>query len=221
MRDPTTIAREAELNAPTRIESSDLFGGFARKANIKDVVMTPDAIAEYIVNYFKPSGRILDPCRGNGAFWKRMPGADWCEIAEGRDFLEWTDRVDWIVSNPPYSTLWDFLTHSFKIADNVAYLIPLHKIWHSQRMLKLVAEYGGIKEILILGTGTSCGFPLGFAVGVFYFKRGYAGDTRIGYPPNAEAHWPGAAASDDPTRTNRTGCSRSSAAKSYAKSVLA
>lgn len=63
--------------------------------NPNDVVFTQDHIARDIVRYFKPTGRMLDPCCGNGAFLKYMPGADWCEITKGKDFFEWKDPVDW------------------------------------------------------------------------------------------------------------------------------
>jgi hypothetical protein len=157
----------------------DLFHSVERTMNPKDVVMTPPRVAQMIVNHFKPSGRVLDPCRGNGAFWNAMPGAEWCEIAEGRDFLSWQEPVDWLVSNPPYSTFWEFLAHSFRIAENVVYLIPLHKIWSGHRYLEAIMEYGGIRETLIIGTGTSIGFPVGLSVGAVHFKRGYKGETRI------------------------------------------
>lgn len=52
-----------------------------------DIVYTPIAIAKEIINRYKPSGRILDPCKGSGAFYNSMPGSDWCEITEGRKFL--------------------------------------------------------------------------------------------------------------------------------------
>jgi hypothetical protein len=55
-----------------------------------DLVMTPPELAARIIQYFKPRGRVLDPCRGQGAFYKalcrqRGVGAHWCEVAEGRD----------------------------------------------------------------------------------------------------------------------------------------
>jgi hypothetical protein len=71
-----------------------------------------------------------------------------------------------------------------KVADNIVYLIPLHKIWSGHRYLEAITEYGGIRETLIIGTGTSIGFPVGLAVGAVHLKRGYTGETRIGYPPN-------------------------------------
>ena len=51
-----------------------------------DVVFTPPEVAKAMVGHFSPSGRMLDPCRGDGAFHQLMDGADYCEIQEGRDF---------------------------------------------------------------------------------------------------------------------------------------
>ena len=169
---------------PSRVRCTDLFGGFGRECNPKDVIMTPDKVARQIVNHFKPSGRILDPCRGNGAFWNAMPGAEWCEIAEGRDFFAWRDPVDWIVSNPPYSIFYEWMRHSFDVADEIVYLIPLHKLFAGAKYLDLVLGFGGIVEIISLGSGRACGWQIGFSIGAVHFRRGYKGETRIGYPPN-------------------------------------
>ena len=38
------------------------------KLNPNDVVFTPDPIAKTIVGMFKPSGIVLEPCKGEGAF---------------------------------------------------------------------------------------------------------------------------------------------------------
>ena len=65
------------------------------QTNPNDVVYTPDAIAQSVVSYFKPTGFCLDPCRGTGAFYRWLPtGSDWCEIAEGRDFFAFDRKVD-------------------------------------------------------------------------------------------------------------------------------
>ncbi len=76
---------------------------FAREHDPSDVVYTPDWCAQDMLDWFKPCGRVLDPCKGAGAFFDKMPaGAEWCEIREGRDFFEWREPMNWIVSNPPY-----------------------------------------------------------------------------------------------------------------------
>ncbi|MDA8412999.1 MAG: hypothetical protein M0023_04335 [Desulfobacteraceae bacterium] len=69
-----------------------------------DIVFTPADVARDVVAHFAPSGRILDPCKGDGAFFDHLPsGAEFCELKDGKDFFHWTEPVDWIVSNPPYS----------------------------------------------------------------------------------------------------------------------
>ena len=154
------------------------------KVNPNDVVYTPLHIAKLIVDMFKPEGKCLEPCKGAGAFLEYLPaGTDWCEIQEGKDFFEYTDKVDWIISNPPYSN-WDkWLQHSFDIADNVVYLVPLAKVWKSWRMIKMIKEYGGIKAVWIT-PASRCGFPFGFPCGAFHFKRGYDGPMEVSYDRN-------------------------------------
>ena len=159
------------------------------EARINDVVMTPEKIAADIVKHFKPTGRILDPCRGNGAFWKLMEGADWCEIHEGRDFFSWSDRVDWIVSNPPYSIFSEWLTHSLRLANEIVYLIPLAKVFNSEPRLNEIMRVGGIVETRHYGSGTACGFPFGFPCGAVHIRIGYSGPmnwTFYRQPPPAE-----------------------------------
>jgi len=41
-----------------------------------DVVYTPDDVARDVVSFFCPSGRVLDPCKGKGAFLQYMPDAE-------------------------------------------------------------------------------------------------------------------------------------------------
>jgi hypothetical protein len=150
-----------------------------------DVVYTPDWCAHDIVDYFQPSGVMLDPCKGEGAFLKYMPNADWCEIGEGRDFFAYTNQVNWIISNPPFSIFDDWLEHSFSIAENIVYLLPFHMFFRAYGRIQLCRKYGWVKHIRIYGTGSKVKFPTGNAVGAVYFKRGYFGDTSWSwYAPN-------------------------------------
>ena len=70
--------------------------------NGNDCVQTPVYLCEQIVDYFKPTGRILEPCKGDGNFLQVMK-ADYCEIKENIDFLNMRGHWDWIITNPPYS----------------------------------------------------------------------------------------------------------------------
>ncbi len=54
-----------------------------------DYVLTPEWCAKDIIEYFNPTGNLLDPCRGlNKVFHKLMPEkSDYCEIQEGINFF--------------------------------------------------------------------------------------------------------------------------------------
>jgi len=147
--------------------------------NINDVVFTPDNIAKKIIEMFKPCGKILEPCKGEGAFLRYLPkGTEWCEITEGKDFYDYNKKVDWIVTNPPYSDFDKFMEHSFELADNVVFLVPIAKMWKSWKTLSKIRKYGGIKAIWFT-KASKCGFPFGFPVGAFHLKKDYRGTTKI------------------------------------------
>jgi hypothetical protein len=120
-----------------------------------DLVATPPGLAAAIVSHFGPSGRLLDPARGNGAFFDAMlPFAtvlDWYEIAEGRDFLalESNIRYDWAITNPPWSKLRAFLRSAMSIGDNIVYLATITHFVTKAR-LRDIAEAGfGLREFLL------------------------------------------------------------------------
>lgn len=145
-----------------------------------DIVYTPTAVSENIIQLLKPTGLCLDPCKGDGSFFDKLPlNSEYCEIREGLDFFEYNKKVDWIIGNPPYSIFEDFLRHSFEIADNVSYLVPTNKIFQRQVIMDMINRYGGIKSMIIYGSGTLIDFPFGFSVGNFHFEKGYKGECRI------------------------------------------
>ncbi len=145
-----------------------------KKSTPNDDVMTPIDIAIKIINYFKPTGKILEPARGTGNFYNNIKGnIDWCEIDDGRDFLKYNKKVDWIITNPPFSIYDLFLLKAFEVSDNVVFLTTLQKAFKSQKIQKEIELYGGLKEIIMLGSGGKLNFPFGFPVGCLYYKRGY------------------------------------------------
>ncbi|KKM03281.1 hypothetical protein LCGC14_1775940 [marine sediment metagenome] len=149
------------------------------KLNINDIVFTPKIVAEFIIELYKPEGKCLDPCMGEGGFFNLLPiGSDWCEITKGRDFFDYQEKVDWIFTNPPYSNFNMFMEHSFELAENVMFLVPIAKVFKSWGTMKKIKKYGGIKAIWFV-PANRCGFPFGFPAGAFHFKRNYNGDTKI------------------------------------------
>lgn len=162
-------------------KQKNLFGEEILEKNLLDDVYTPESIAKRIIDRYLPKGKILEPCRGKKAFFKYLNNADWCEIDEGRNFFDYNNRVDWIITNPPYSCYDKFLEHSFEIADNIVFLVPLGKVFNSWERIVKINKYGGIKDIWIIGTGNKCGFPFGFPCGSFYFKKDYKGSINIDF----------------------------------------
>lgn len=70
--------------------------------NPNDVVFTPDWLAKQICGMFDIKGKVLEPCKGEGSFLKYLPtNTDWCEIADGKNYYDYNEKVDWIVTNPP------------------------------------------------------------------------------------------------------------------------
>lgn len=143
---------------------------------VKDVVFTPDWIARDMVEFFGPSGRILEPSKGDSVFLKYLPSStEWCEITEGKDFFAWHEPVDWCFGNPPYSMFSDWITHSMSIASHICYLIPLNKPFNSGKMLQEWYDWGRIVHMRYYGNGHSLGFQIGFACGAVYYQKGYFG----------------------------------------------
>jgi len=154
---------------------------FEKTIDPKDVVYTPRSVSKGIIDFLSPYGICLDPCKGDGAFYDYLPeGKQYCELKEGKDFFDYRgDRLDFIIGNPPYSIFKEFLEYSFEIADNVSYLIPTNKVFQRQIIMEMINKYGGIKSIIVYGSGQLIGFPFGFSVGNFHFKKDYKGETKV------------------------------------------
>ena len=147
-------------------------------ATPKDVVYTPPELARDVVAFFQPTGICLDPCKGDGAFYNLFPaGREWCEIEQGRDFYSWNTKVDWIVSNPPFSNLLAWIRHSFKVSSDIVYLMPLHRAFASAEFLRDLFAWGGVVHIRRYGTGGQWGFPFYHALVAVHYRAGYKGST--------------------------------------------
>ena len=147
-----------------------------------DVVYTPAWAARDMVKHFAPGGRVLEPCKGKGVFLDYLPpDTDWCEITEGRDFFDWSEPVDWVVSNPPYSLTRRWFRHSYTVAQNLLYLVPLRNVFSGFGFIREIYDFGGIREMRLYGTGGRLGFPMGNAVGALHIKKGFAGPSLVSF----------------------------------------
>ncbi len=152
----------------------------------EDCVQTPTELAEMIIQYFEPIGIILEPCKGEGNFLEVMErnidpdfcDIKWCEILEGKDFFDFKEKVDWIITNPPYSKMRKFMQHSMEISNNVVFLTTINHLWLKARINDIKKAGFGIKEILLCDTPKT--FPqTGFQLGIFHLKKDYIGDIKF------------------------------------------
>ena len=152
----------------------------------KDIVMTPEYLAKEIINHFNPTGKILDPSRGEGAFYDNYDtdNKDWCELGEGRDFLLYQKKVDWIITNPPWSMMQQFLEHGMEVADNIVYLTTINH-YTTKRRIRDMREYNfAIKEIYNVPTPTKPWPQLGFQLAAVHTQRDYEGNIKFSYSPD-------------------------------------
>ncbi len=68
---------------------------------------TPSQLAKDLIPFvpLEPTDILLEPFKGEGAFYNNFPEAnpkDWCEITEGRDYKDHAQPYDWVISNPPF-----------------------------------------------------------------------------------------------------------------------
>jgi hypothetical protein len=115
-----------------------------------DCVNTPACLAKTIVEHFRPSGRILEPCRGGGTFLRAFPShcqCDWCEIQKGRDFLKVSGHWDWLITNPPYSQFRAFLVKAMEVSDNVVFLALANAFFVRARQADIQSAGFGLVEL--------------------------------------------------------------------------
>lgn len=155
----------------------------------EDCVQTPKEYAIAITNHFLPVGNILEPCRGDGVWYSVLEDyiqhekypistLDYCEILEDKDFFNYNKHVDWIITNPPYSKMRDFIKHSMELAHNIVFFTSINHLWLKARIRDINGEGFGIKEILLLNSPKE--FPQsGFQMGCFYLQKYHEGNITL------------------------------------------
>ena len=124
-----------------------------------DKIYTPLPVALKMINIcnIKQTDKVLDCSKGTGIFYNNLPECEkyWCEVDEEvigddkRDFFDFTDKVDLIIGNPPYS-MWDkWLEHTMKITDKFCYIMGLLNLTNP-RVKKILDNNFGITKIEIV-----------------------------------------------------------------------
>lgn len=125
--------------------------GAIRVAN--DAYSTPGYTIEPLLDivYIPHVSSFLEPCRGRGHIYDRIKchRRFHAELAEGVDYLSYVppDRINVIITNPPFSLALDFLKKSLSEAEVVIYLLRLnflesmerHDFWKMNRPTHLFA----------------------------------------------------------------------------------
>ena len=158
-------------------------------AGKSDIVMTPDTLAYAIVSHFGPqiAGRVLEPCSGQGAFLRAfaahgLKNVTSLELSNGQDFFSFTEPVDWIITNPPWSKARQFACHAYAIANNIVWLINTgHFLGFKARLRDMRAAQFGIREIVLCDTpGKATGWPQsGFQLGALHFQKHWSGPMTL------------------------------------------
>jgi len=151
-----------------------------RNYKSNDVIMTPESLAIKIIKHFNPIGKILEPCKGTGSFYNNFPKdceKDWCEISKGKDFLKYDKKVEWIITNPPWSKIRKFLQKSMEVSNNIIFLCTINHLWTKARLRDIKESNFGIKEILLFDCKELNNS--GFQLGCFYIKKDYNGDIKL------------------------------------------
>ena len=82
---------------------------------------TPDNVVDALLAQLqlREFDTFLEPCKGAGAIYNKIQlpeiNKDWCEITQGRDYLdEVFENMDVIITNPPFSLTEQFLKKSLE-----------------------------------------------------------------------------------------------------------
>jgi hypothetical protein len=154
-----------------------------------DRVYTPLSLTRDIVSYFNPYGVVMEPCKGSGNFVKSLEEKaqeskqihviDWCEIDEGIDFLEYDKKVNWIITNPPFSQFRVFLQKSLAVSDNVVFLSLVNAFFFKARFRDIKEAGFGFKEIIFIDTPPPPWPQFGIQMGVVHLQKNFTGDTKF------------------------------------------
>lgn len=102
-----------------------------KRLNATDYYATPPWCYENLNIDWSLFSSAHEPCRGDGRihfFLEEECGltCSWSEINEGKDFFEFTNQVDLILTNPPFSVAREFIDHALSISNTCIMLLRLN-----------------------------------------------------------------------------------------------
>lgn len=142
-----------------------------------DRVYTPRRLAKAIISQLPLQGSVLDPCKGDGAFFDQFPiqvEAHWCELDFHRDFFVYNQRINWVVTNPPWSKFRAFLDQAMHVADNVVFLAAFSHFSTKARVNDIRSAGFAMRKVIYVPTPVE--WPAsGFQMAAVWLQRGWSG----------------------------------------------
>jgi len=102
---------------------------------------TPEECAKDLIGKVPlvPGDRVVEPFKGEGAFYNNFPEfvhKDWAELEQGRDYKTLPPEYDWVITNPPFQL--DTGAQGAKKVNSFWFLLD----YYSQRAKKGIAFLG-------------------------------------------------------------------------------
>lgn len=104
------------------------------KKGLEDITFhytNPDMVKDLLSFIpFEEGDKVLDAGSGRNKVWYNLL-PDYvkkyeCEIEDGCDFLQWTEKVDWVIGNPPFNILHKFLEKAITVSNKgIAFLLSI------------------------------------------------------------------------------------------------
>lgn len=68
---------------------------------------TPAECAKDLLAFIslQPNDKVIEPFKGEGAFYNNFPNyvhKEWAELEQGRDYKDISGEYDWVITNPPF-----------------------------------------------------------------------------------------------------------------------
>ena len=116
------------------------------KTSAQDNKQTPTDLAQKLINMvpFKPTDSLYEPFHGDGNFYNLFPTENvkfWSEIKQDKDFFDFEDNCDWVISNPPWSKITRILDKLVKIC-NTGFALLIHSLTISPNRIKFIEDNG-------------------------------------------------------------------------------
>lgn len=150
--------------------------GEKHKSNIYDQCGTPNYALDPLLPYLLKSKTIWESACGEGLIVRRLQSLGFVvtgsDLLQGVDFFDWQPpRFDIQVTNPPFSTKYQWLERSYRIASPFALLMPVDTIG-SGKAQRLFDKYG--VEIIWMDKRINYKMPnLGYSGGGAHFASAW------------------------------------------------